>query len=235
MPKVTEEHIEARRRQILDAALACFSRNGFHQTTINDICEEANLSAGAIYNYFDSKDSMIAECCTHGQTEIGAVFDGAQLLGTAREAIEKLAEVFIMGIASSEAQPASRLEVQLWSETLRNPEVLQTAMGPRSQVLAGLQSIVERGQRNGDVSDSADAEYVARVLMALRDGLVLQQSMDPDTDVSRYVAAMKQVTAGALFTQPPAQSREQASPAILAPDTEAKELPVQQTIMTARR
>ncbi len=132
MPKVTEEHIEARRRQILDAALACFSRNGFHQTTINDICEEANLSAGAIYNYFDSKDSMIAECCTHGQTEIGAVFDGAQLLGTAREAIEKLAEVFIMGIASSEAQPASRLEVQLWSETLRNPEVLQTAMGPRS-------------------------------------------------------------------------------------------------------
>ena len=91
MPKVTEEHIEARRRQILDAALACFSRNGFHQTTINDICEEANLSAGAIYNYFDSKDSMIAECCTHGQTEIGAVFDGAQLLGTAREAIEKLA------------------------------------------------------------------------------------------------------------------------------------------------
>ena len=102
-------------------------------------------------------------------------------------------------------------------------------------MLAGLQSIVERGQRNGDVSDSADAEYVARVLMALRDGLVLQQSMDPDTDVSRYVAAMKQVTAGALFTQPPTQSREQASPAILAPDTEAKELPVQQTIMTARR
>jgi len=41
---------------------------------------------------------------------------------------------------------------------------------------------------------------VARVLMALRDGLVLQQSMDPDTDVSRYVAAMKQVTAGAVFT-----------------------------------
>ncbi len=199
MPKVTEQHVEARRRQILDAATACFSRNGFHQTTIHDICEEAGLSAGAVYSYFDSKDSMIAECCTHGQAEIGAIFGSAHMLGTAREAIEQLADVFIMEIASPEAQPATRLEVQLWSETLRNPEVLKAAMGSRNEVLAGLQAIIERGQRNGDVAASVDAEYAARVLLSLRDGLVLQRSMDPDADVGRYVAALKQVTAGALL------------------------------------
>ena len=198
MPKVTEAHVEARRRQILDAALACFSRNGFHQTTINDICEEAGLSAGAVYSYFDSKDSMIAECCTHGQVEIGAVFGDAHMLDTAREAIERLADVFIMEVASPEPQSATRLEVQLWSETLRNRDVLSAAMGPRGEVLAGLQAIIERGQSNGDVAASVDAEYAARVLLSLRDGLVLQRSMDPDTDVGRYVAALKQVTGGAL-------------------------------------
>ena len=47
MPEVTEAHLEARRQQIINAAFACFSRNGFHQTTIQDICQEALLSLGA--------------------------------------------------------------------------------------------------------------------------------------------------------------------------------------------
>jgi AcrR family transcriptional regulator len=55
MPKVTEAHLEARRQQILDAALACFSRRGFHQSTMQDICQEAELSPGAVYRYFRSK------------------------------------------------------------------------------------------------------------------------------------------------------------------------------------
>ena len=52
MPKVTEAHLEARRQQILDAASACFSRQGFHQTTMQGICREVDLSPGAVYRYF---------------------------------------------------------------------------------------------------------------------------------------------------------------------------------------
>ena len=47
MPKVLPEYLELRRQQILDAAAACFSRRGFHQTTMQDICTEAGLSPGA--------------------------------------------------------------------------------------------------------------------------------------------------------------------------------------------
>jgi len=63
MPKVTEAHIEARRHQILEAARTCFSRQGFHQTTVQDICKEAGLSPGAVYRYFPSKDHIIAATC----------------------------------------------------------------------------------------------------------------------------------------------------------------------------
>ena len=41
------ELAERRRRQILDAALACFRRRGFHQTSMSEICTEADISAGA--------------------------------------------------------------------------------------------------------------------------------------------------------------------------------------------
>ncbi len=60
MPKVTQEHSLARRQQIIDAAYRCFSRNGFHQTSMRDIYQEAGLSAGAVYHYFESKHEIIA-------------------------------------------------------------------------------------------------------------------------------------------------------------------------------
>ena len=56
MPKVSDAHVEARRQQILEAASACFARQGFHQTSVQDICKEAGLSAGAVYRYFPGKE-----------------------------------------------------------------------------------------------------------------------------------------------------------------------------------
>ncbi|MEJ0022097.1 MAG: helix-turn-helix domain-containing protein [Alphaproteobacteria bacterium] len=51
---------ERRKRQIMEAALACFRRKGFHQSSMQEICAEAHLSSGAIYRYFPSKTDIIA-------------------------------------------------------------------------------------------------------------------------------------------------------------------------------
>ena len=68
MPKVTEAHMEARRRQILEAASACFSRQGFHQTSMQDICREAGLSPGAVYRYYSTKEDIIAAFNFHNNS-----------------------------------------------------------------------------------------------------------------------------------------------------------------------
>ena len=59
MPKVSEEHLEARRQQIVDAAVQCFARSGIHGTSLDDIRLEADLSRGAVYHYFKSKEDII--------------------------------------------------------------------------------------------------------------------------------------------------------------------------------
>ena len=46
---------EARREEILKAAYTCFSRGGYHATTIDDIALEAGLSKGAVYWHFEGK------------------------------------------------------------------------------------------------------------------------------------------------------------------------------------
>src|SRR6188474_1076875 len=49
-----------RRDEILSAAQRCFVRSGFHQTSMQEICAEAGMSAGNLYRYFPSKEAIIA-------------------------------------------------------------------------------------------------------------------------------------------------------------------------------
>src|SRR3954453_11825091 len=58
MPKVSEQHREARRDQIIDAAISCIAKKGFHRTSMADIIAESGLSAGAIYLQFSGKEDI---------------------------------------------------------------------------------------------------------------------------------------------------------------------------------
>src|SRR5579862_3325952 len=58
MPRVSEDHKQAVRRRILDAALVCLERNGFQDVTTRELLAEAGLSTGTFYNYFPSKEHL---------------------------------------------------------------------------------------------------------------------------------------------------------------------------------
>ena len=48
-----------KRRQILDAAVRVFARQGFHHCRVSDIADEAGVAYGLVYHYFDSKDEVL--------------------------------------------------------------------------------------------------------------------------------------------------------------------------------
>src|ERR1700747_1225802 len=73
MPKVSAQYRDERRAHILAAARRCFVRNGFHQTSVQDLVREAGMSSGAIYRYFDSKDAMILAICEENLGAIAAI------------------------------------------------------------------------------------------------------------------------------------------------------------------
>ena len=52
---------EVRKKRILDAALECFSTNGYHETTMDDIVAKAGLTKGGVYWYFEGKREIFIE------------------------------------------------------------------------------------------------------------------------------------------------------------------------------
>jgi TetR/AcrR family transcriptional regulator, transcriptional repressor of aconitase len=73
MPKVSSEHVEARRRQILDGAQRTFAQHGYEGATVAKLEAETGLSRGAIFNYFGSKQDIFIELALETSRRYGAL------------------------------------------------------------------------------------------------------------------------------------------------------------------
>src|SRR2546429_519118 len=80
MPRITEEHREARRAQILDAARACLVEHGLEAVSMEMIIARSGLSTGAVYRYFKGKDEIMGATVAAPAAEIAAAV--AQLIVT---------------------------------------------------------------------------------------------------------------------------------------------------------
>ena len=73
MPTLTASPSADRRQQILAAAMVCFAKRGFHQTSMHDISAEAGISVGLIYRYFENKEAVISAMAAEHKQEIRGI------------------------------------------------------------------------------------------------------------------------------------------------------------------
>jgi AcrR family transcriptional regulator len=172
MPKVTQQHRDARREQILAGARRCFLRDGFHATSMQDLFAEAGLSSGAVYSYFASKDDVIvaiAEENMRGVTEMIAAV-AAQHPGRPPGAV--LGDIMDM-VRTRDAQDGlGKLTVIVWSEALRNPALAARFADMVTQIRASLAEVIE--QSSPDPPAGVPADILSAALICLVPGYLLQ-------------------------------------------------------------
>jgi AcrR family transcriptional regulator len=191
MPKVTEEHSQARRRQIIDAAYRCFARKGFHQTTMRDIYEEAGLSPGAVYHYFEGKHEIIAASFDFDYERSVALFEAARESQDPLGALSNLLSFLFRGLKDATAFGAGRVNVQGWGEALVNPSLLETVRRVLSIYRDVTTQIIRRAQATGQIDAALDPAAFGNTLISLYYGLELQLALDPALDVDAYAAAVR--------------------------------------------
>jgi AcrR family transcriptional regulator len=198
MPKVTEAHLEARREQIMDAAATCFAHKGFHRTTMHDICQVAELSPGAVYRYFSSKDEIIEAMEEQGRQHSAAIIEAvASERKDTLDVLGALADVFFSKLEDTRD---CAVHIELWAEALSNPRIRETIVSVDDSIRdAFVKKIVHEAQDRGEINPNLDPDAVGRVMMGLWDGLVLQKTLDPEVDVWKYVAVMKAMMGGTFW------------------------------------
>jgi len=188
MPKVQPEYLELRRKQIVDAAAACFARSGFHQTTMQDICTEADLSPGAVYRYFRSKEEIIQAMCLRGHEEDAETIHDLMNRGSTHEVMDELVHLYLEGVSDHEH---CALSIELLGETRRDPVVLESVREGLATTKTALADIIRRAQERGEMSRDLNADALSQVMMGLYQGLIWQKVVEPDMDVMPYAQMVK--------------------------------------------
>ena len=206
MPNLKPEELESRRSEIIDAARACFLRNGFHRTTTDEICREASITPGGLYHYFGGKDEIIAAVIQETANEVvgrlRALVDSA---GDIRQAFAEISSFFIETMQDPNIDNVVRLDIEIWAEGLKNQklyEISKQSWGMRRELM---EHFVKRGAEGGIYSTpDVDARGLSSLLVAqligMRIGKVL---LKDDFDLNGAIAAMFLIHSGRLTTELP--------------------------------
>jgi AcrR family transcriptional regulator len=200
MPRITQLQRETRRQQILDAAVRCFSRDGFHNTTTADIVRESGVSQGTLYLYFANKDDIVvalADDRHQGEAVINAL---AQREQDPVRGLFSLIELHGMGLADPRRLDARRVGVQGWGEALRNPRIQASVVEGLSIVRKAIVLLIERGQRTGQIRPEVDPEAFSRTLIATFQGFVLQIVWGEEINLAACGRVIWDMIDGALLT-----------------------------------
>ncbi|MFD6424372.1 TetR/AcrR family transcriptional regulator [Streptomyces sp. NPDC060198] len=172
MPKVSQSHLEARRRQIIDAARARFAAHGFARTSMTDLVEASGLSIGAIYRYFKSKDEIVAAICEQSSQAFPAEL-------TAETIHDFLQHIRILAREEDHA----RLVAQIYAEAAVTPSLAALVSRQLDEMRQAVVALLpDRG--------SARAARVAEAFVALCHGYTQQLAVRGDLEPGPYAASL---------------------------------------------
>lgn len=219
MPKLKPATQQARREHILDAAEHCFARAGFHGTTMQDICREADVSAGALYVYFGSKEALIDGIAARDRAKLAGELAELANAEDLVAALHRLGEHYTM----QEPVHKRHLFIEIGVESTRNESVGEIFRSTDAFCKESFQRLFERARADGRIAPTLPIETIAQVLAVIGDGMFWRRAVDPNFDATGVMPVLSSLLSDLLnptaaATAEPARPRATVMAASAAPE-----------------
>ena len=192
MPSTNNLATLDRPQQILDAALICFAKRGFHQTSMHDISAEAGISVGLIYRYFENKESVISAIADRHKREIDQVLERARQAPSLREAVEILLTAHC---CENSPQVLSAFVVDLYAEASRNPQVSDLVRDVVKTAMDGVTDLIARSPEAESAAHGLPPNEAAELIFAVARGMLMRDVLQPpETTAAERRARQLEVT-----------------------------------------
>jgi TetR/AcrR family transcriptional regulator, repressor for uid operon len=165
-----------RRRQILDAAMVCFAKRGFHQASMHDISAEAGISVGLIYRYFENKEAVISAMADQHKTQIQEVLERARQAPNLLESLE----ILFTAHCCSENTPevTSAFVVDLFAEASRNNRVADLVRDVSKTTMDGVADLIARSPESKSATHNLTPRQITELIFAVNDGILMREVLD---------------------------------------------------------
>jgi AcrR family transcriptional regulator len=173
MPRVSQDHLDARRRQILDGSRVCFARYGYEGATVRRLEDATGLSRGAIFHHFRDKESLFLALAEDDAVRMADVVAEQGLVQVMRDLLSEGSE-----------HPAdwlgTRLEV---SRRLRTDPEFRARWAERSeQLTTATRQRLARQREVGKLRDDVSVDVLTAYLELVLEGLVSHLAMGLPAD-----------------------------------------------------
>jgi AcrR family transcriptional regulator len=170
MPRVSQDHLDARRHEILSGARACFARHGYEGATVRRLEEETGLSRGAIFHHFRDKESLFLAVAEDDAAEMADVVAKHGLVQVMRDLLsEEPDSVDKAGWLGTQLEVSRRVRT--------DPDFARRWAARSEAVTSATRDRLARQRDAGVLRDDVDLTILQRFLELALDGLVLRLAM----------------------------------------------------------
>jgi AcrR family transcriptional regulator len=177
-PVTKRRRREETRQRIADAALPVFARSGYERATVDEIVREAGYSKGAFYVHFESKEdlfwAMLEERILRQQESFRQALDDTR---SAEANIQALLTT-IFTIFRKDAM-WSALFIEFVAHAARNEKVRERLASMYQNWRGFTVETLKQGRELGQIRKDLDVDFIATVLIALIEGMIMQARLAP--------------------------------------------------------
>lgn len=187
MQRRQREKLE-RRNAIIDAAEEIFFTHGFEHATMLQIAQQAELSKGTLYLYFENKDELCHAIILRSLEKIRIRFEKILKLNTS--SLDKILELAEVYIRFSQEQPDYYRALQKFRNQMhgqdKTAEYYQKCLLENRKIIALIQEIVETGKQDGSIRKDIDTTLFAELIWDNRTGVLPAIKLDP-VETEKYL------------------------------------------------
>lgn len=156
--------------------MICFAKSGFHQTSMHDISEQAGISVGLIYRYFENKEAVISAMADGHKKEIQEVLKRARQAPSLLHAMEIL---FTAHCCDHAPQVEAAFVVDLFAEAARNAKVAALVRDVSQTTLKGVTDLIARSPEAAFGTHGLTPRELAELIFAMNDGMLMREVLLP--------------------------------------------------------
>jgi TetR/AcrR family fatty acid metabolism transcriptional regulator len=154
---------------ILEAAVKVFARQGFNQSTVAQIAQEAGVADGTIYLYFKNKDDILVQFFSYRTKQVFDLFRAE--VNKADNSLNKLRNLIRRHL--TEFQRDRDMAVVYQVETHQNSRLAESQIREMSKMYQDLISeIIEAGQQESNIRKDLYVSLVKRFILGAVDEVI---------------------------------------------------------------
>ena len=167
-------------QRILKAALALLAKQGYENTTINDIADAASVSRGLLHYYFKDKEDLVSQALTYGfgsmwEESIGSLANAT----TAPELADGMIDVLKKNMQQN--PDFSALLFEMWVSSRRSAKIKKVFSDGLNGTIDELKQLLELASATGVIRiEPGESEGIVRILLAMYHGLAIQLLTNPE-------------------------------------------------------